>query len=120
MPEASDRTRGGGAVSADEGPRRLELVGDEADLFREFNPRLVNILRGKTNHRRRVRVRMAAVPDRERAWRGWLVTTAEREVWRLCRAERDHALVSIDDAEELNAAVREPRMTAIARRSASG
>ena len=45
--EESDRTFG--AVSADESPRRWELVGDEADLFREFNPRLVRILRGKTN-----------------------------------------------------------------------
>ena len=36
-------------MSAEEGPRRPQLVGDEADLFREFNSRLVNILRGKTN-----------------------------------------------------------------------
>jgi hypothetical protein len=33
-------------------------------------------------------------PDRERAWRGWLVTTAEREVWRPCRAEETRVRVA--------------------------
>jgi hypothetical protein len=29
-------------------------------------------------------------PDRNRSWQGWLVTTAEREAWRLHRKEAAH------------------------------
>jgi RNA polymerase sigma factor (sigma-70 family) len=34
-------------------------------------------------------------PDRDRGWRRWLITTAQREVWQLTGVERDHD--SLDD-----------------------
>jgi RNA polymerase sigma factor (sigma-70 family) len=36
-------------------------------------------------------------PDRERNWRKWMITTAEREAWRLHRAEAGHMSLSRTD-----------------------
>jgi hypothetical protein len=39
-------------------------------------------------------------PDRKRAWRAWLVSTAERQAWRLYRAQLDYRSIDADrDAE---------------------
>jgi hypothetical protein len=35
-------------------------------------------------------------PDRDRNWRGWLITTAEREAWRLHAIEAGHLSFSIE------------------------
>jgi hypothetical protein len=74
--------------------------GDEADLFRSFNPKLMHDIA------RSVDVAGSAViedacshawaqfmryqPDRRRNWQGWLFRAAQREAWRLERELREH------------------------------
>jgi RNA polymerase sigma factor (sigma-70 family) len=38
-------------------------------------------------------------PDRDRNWRKWLIRTAEREAWRLHRADADHGSLSRTDRD---------------------
>ena len=82
--------------------------GDEADLFREFNPRLARILQGRTDAPRDLVDNACAFAwqqfmqyqsDRDRHWKAWLVTTAERELWRLWRLQTRHVSLSADDDE---------------------
>jgi DNA-directed RNA polymerase specialized sigma24 family protein len=40
-------------------------------------------------------------PDRNRGWRSWLITTAEREAWRLHRKEAAHSDLEFADAVDL-------------------
>ena len=72
------------------------LLGDEADLYLAFNPRLVRIVQRSVDAPHEVVDDACAFawvqfmrvqPDRERNWRAWLITTAEREAWRLRREE---------------------------------
>ena len=63
------------------------LLGDEADLFREFNARLVRSVQRRTNAPREMvddawQQFLQHQPDRDRNWRAWLLVTAERETWR--------------------------------------
>jgi DNA-directed RNA polymerase specialized sigma24 family protein len=85
---------------------RPKLLGDEADLFRQFNSQLVRTVQRRTSTSREIvddacafawQQFMQHQPDRERNWRAWMVTTAEREAWRLHRAEVGHVSLSIDD-----------------------
>jgi RNA polymerase sigma factor (sigma-70 family) len=89
------------------------LLGDEAELFREFNPQLVPIVRHQTASSRDIVEDACAFawqqfvqhqPDRNRNWRAWLVTTAEREVWRLHREEAKHLSLSDGAGEDGGAA----------------
>jgi DNA-directed RNA polymerase specialized sigma24 family protein len=100
-------------VSAAGGGRRPRLVGDEAELFREFNPHFVRILQRRTNVPPEIVDDACAFawqqflqhqPDRDRNWRAWLVTTAEREAWRLNDLEAGHASLSIADLEHVGPA----------------
>jgi RNA polymerase sigma factor (sigma-70 family) len=84
------------------------LLGDEADLFRDYNPRLVRIVQTRTNAAREIIDDACAYawqqflqhqPDRDRNWRAWLVTTAEREAWRLCAADARNLSLSLDERE---------------------
>jgi DNA-directed RNA polymerase specialized sigma24 family protein len=95
-------------LTAAGGGRRPGLVGDEAELFREFHPRFVRILQRRTNAPREVVDDACAFawqqflqhqPDRDRNWRAWLVRTAEREAWRLNGVEASHQTWSIEDVE---------------------
>src|SRR3954471_17010697 len=82
--------------------------GDEADLFRSFNPKLMHDIA------RSVQVTGPAViedacshawaqfmryqPDRGRNWQGWLFRAAQREAWRLDRESReDRPLCTSED-----------------------
>jgi hypothetical protein len=94
-------------------PAQRPLHGDEADLFREFNPQFVRTVQRRTNAPRDViddayvfawQQFLQHQPDRGRNWRAWMVKTAEREAWRLNRAEREHASLSIDDLERVGPA----------------
>jgi DNA-directed RNA polymerase specialized sigma24 family protein len=83
---------------ADRDPRP-PARGDEAELFRAFNPDLVQQVAGS------VRVSTPQViedacafawaqfiehqPDRNRNWQGWLFRVAQRETWRLEREAGD-------------------------------
>lgn len=91
--------------SADQ--RRPQLRGDEADLFREFNPSLVRFLLRRSDAPRELIDDASAFawqqfvehqPDRDRNWRGWLMTTAERELWRQYGFETRHLSLNADDA----------------------
>jgi DNA-directed RNA polymerase specialized sigma24 family protein len=88
--------------------RRPAPVGDEAELFREFNARLVRIVGRRTSAPRETVDDACAFawqqflqhqPDRDRNWRGWLVTTAEREAWRLHGVEARHVSLSLEPHE---------------------
>jgi DNA-directed RNA polymerase specialized sigma24 family protein len=100
-------------VSAPGGGRRPQPVGDEAELFRKFNPHFVRIMQRRTNAPREIVDDACAFawqqflqhqPDRDRNWRAWLVTTAEREAWRLNGLEAGHASLSINDLERVGPA----------------
>ena len=89
------------------GQRRPRLRGDEADLFREFNPSLVRFLLRRSDAPRELIDDASAFawqqfvehqPDRDRNWRGWLMTTAERELWRQYGFESRHLSLHADDA----------------------
>jgi DNA-directed RNA polymerase specialized sigma24 family protein len=76
---------------------------------RAFQPRLWHIVRSKVCTTPEMiddacaRAWMEFVrcqPDRDRPWRAWLVTTAEREAWRLHRAEVLHAELGIHGADD--------------------
>jgi DNA-directed RNA polymerase specialized sigma24 family protein len=93
-------------------PAPRPLRGDEAALFREFNPRLVRILQSRVNMAREIVDDACAFawqqflqhqPDRGRNWRAWMVTTAEREAWRLNRAEARHQSLSAEVGDESRA-----------------
>jgi RNA polymerase sigma factor (sigma-70 family) len=82
--------------------------GDEADLFREFNPRLARIVQGRTDAPPDIvddacafawQQFMQYQPDRDRHWKAWLVTTAQRELWRLWRQQTRHESLSADEDE---------------------
>jgi RNA polymerase sigma factor (sigma-70 family) len=88
--------------------RRPPLIGDEAELFREFHPKFVRIVQKRTGGVREIVDDACAFawqkfvqlqPSRDRNWRAWLVTTAEREAWRLHAAERNHLSLSIEQPE---------------------
>jgi hypothetical protein len=81
---------------------RAPLRGDEAELFRDFNRQFVRTVQSRTNAPREIvddacgfawQQFMRDQPDRERNWRAWMITTAERETWRLHRGWSPVAVV---------------------------
>jgi DNA-directed RNA polymerase specialized sigma24 family protein len=77
-------------------PRRGELRGDEAELFRSYNDHLLRKVAHAVRAPWEVVEDACAIawarflvsqPDRDREWRGWLFRTAEREAWALMRRE---------------------------------
>ena len=88
-------------------PERVPLRGDEAELFRDFNRQFVRTVQRRTDAPWEMvddacafawQQFMRHQPDRDRNWRGWLVTTAEREAWRLYSIEAGHLSLSIEGA----------------------
>jgi RNA polymerase sigma factor (sigma-70 family) len=88
-----------GLEGSDEPPSRPRQLGDEAELFRQYDrlfrrtvQRLVNtspdIVDDACNFAWTEFVRYQ--PDRNANWRSWLVTVAQREAWRLDGKERGH------------------------------
>jgi RNA polymerase sigma factor (sigma-70 family) len=70
--------------------------GDEAELFREFDRDLRRIVQSRVRTSPDIvddacafawSAFMRYQPDRNRAWRAWMVVTAEREAWRSHRLE---------------------------------
>jgi hypothetical protein len=66
---------------------RPPLRGDKAELFRDFNHQFVRIVQWRTNAPREIvddacrfawQQFMRHQPDRDRNWRAWMITTAER------------------------------------------
>jgi hypothetical protein len=54
---------------------------------------------------------MRCQPDRDRAWRSWLVTTAQREAWRLHATEAAHIGFELPGKENLLGDAVDPRDT---------
>jgi RNA polymerase sigma factor (sigma-70 family) len=90
-----------GVVSGDD----ARFLGDEAELFEEFGRELVRRIRARVNTSPELIEDACAFawlqfmlypPDRQRAWRAWLTTTAEREAWRLHRAEAGHVSLGVE------------------------
>lgn len=88
--------------------RRPSLIGDETELFREFHPQFVRIVQKRTGGVRETVDDACAFawqkfvqhqPARDRNWRAWLVTTAEREAWRLQALETRHVSLSVDTGD---------------------
>ena len=100
----------GSEQGADEGsddpPPRPRLLGDEAELFASYSQRLRRIVQRLVNtspdivddacnyawmefHRHQ--------PDRDGSWKAWLVTTAQREAWKLDDKERSHTGFDVAD-----------------------
>jgi RNA polymerase sigma factor (sigma-70 family) len=48
-------------------------------------------------------------PDRERNWRGWLITTAEREAWRLRHEEARNTHLELPHGDDLELEPPDPR-----------
>src|SRR3954447_7492843 len=73
--------------------------GDEADLFRTFNPQLMREVARSVNVAGPAVVEDACShawaqfmhhqPERDRNWQGWLYRAAQREAWRLDRESRE-------------------------------
>jgi hypothetical protein len=73
----------------DPGPPSRAPLGDEAELYRAFNPHFVRIVQRRANTSPDIvddacafawQQFMRYQPDRERNWRSWLITIAERGV----------------------------------------
>ena len=80
--------------------------GDEADLFLSFHQELLSKVGYRVNSSREIIDDACAYawaqllrfqPDRDRNWRAWLVTTAEREAWRLHAGVVDHISTSFPE-----------------------
>jgi DNA-directed RNA polymerase specialized sigma24 family protein len=79
-----------------EDPPKLPLHGDEAQLFDEFDAALRRRVQREVNTSH-ANIEDACAfawlqflrhqPDRDRAWRAWLVQVARREAYRLSRVE---------------------------------
>jgi len=94
------------------------LIGDEADLYLAFNPRLVRIVQRSVDAPHEVGDDACAFawvqfmrvqPDRERNWRSWLITTAEREAWRLRREEAKTFSFEFETVDDLERDPVDPR-----------
>ncbi|MGH2944915.1 MAG: sigma-70 family RNA polymerase sigma factor [Solirubrobacteraceae bacterium] len=113
---SSERTSSGDGDD-EPGPSSRVPRGDEADLFRAFNPHFVRIVQRRTNTSPDIvddacafawQQFMRYQPDRDRNWRAWLVTTAEREAWRLHGVEANHVGFLITDDEGRQGPIHEP------------
>src|SRR3954447_24884187 len=87
----------------------FDARGDEAELFRSYNPQLVRMVTAQgagpdvaedacsfawTQF-------MTHQPDRDRNWQGWMFKTAQREAWRLRRQTwADQGPLSLGEDDE--------------------
>src|SRR3954452_22338206 len=81
--------------------------GDEAELFRSYNPTLMQKVASAVHTRDPQTVEDACAfawakflecqPDRNRNWNGWIFTTAQRQAWLLERERVEHASLPADD-----------------------
>jgi DNA-directed RNA polymerase specialized sigma24 family protein len=81
------------------------LLGDEAELFQAFHPRLRRIVQSLVNTSPDIvddacnyawMEFIRHQPDRDRSWKAWLVTTAQREAWKLDGQERSNIGFEVD------------------------
>jgi hypothetical protein len=93
------------------------LLGDEAELYLEFNRQLVRTVQKCVDASRDTVDDACAFawvqfmrlrPDRDRNWRSWLITTAEREVWRLTHQEGRTIGFEVRDSDELEYEPQDP------------
>ena len=89
----------------DDGPPRPRLLGDEAELFQSFHRRLTRIVLHLVNTSPDIvddacnyawMEFIRHQPDRDGSWKAWLVTTAQREAWKLDRKERSHTGFNVE------------------------
>lgn len=95
---------------ADQRPR-AGARGDEAELFRAFNPELMRDIAHALYGTSPDVVEDACSfawsqfllhqPDRDRNWQGWLFRTAQREGWRIAREGREAQPLRTSDEERL-------------------
>ena len=78
-------------------PETLHLRGDELDLYTEFHDELYRTIRSMVFSSRETAADACSFawlqflryqPDRESNWKGWMVTTAKHEAWRLNAIEQ--------------------------------
>ncbi|HEX5782793.1 MAG TPA: hypothetical protein VFX80_12775, partial [Solirubrobacteraceae bacterium] len=106
IPEFANRLGIGSEQAAGEGsdepPPRPRLLGDEAERFRQDRPATGQAVAG--HRRRRLQLRLDGVhplPARPRPhWRSWLITTAQREAWRLHGKETGHVGFEVEGARD--------------------
>jgi DNA-directed RNA polymerase specialized sigma24 family protein len=88
--------------------------GDEAELFRLYHRKLVRTIQARVRTSPDIVDGACALAwieflrhqrDRDRSWRSWLVTTAQREAWRLHEKEAAHTGLEVPGSAGL---VREP------------
>lgn len=96
---------------------RFPLRGDEAELFRSFNPELIRLVRGSVRESDEIVEDACAFawtqflewqPDRERNWRGWLFRVAQRQAWSLSRERATTVHFSGPGEDGPRRGVREP------------
>jgi DNA-directed RNA polymerase specialized sigma24 family protein len=97
-------------------PEPRQARGDEAELFRTYNAELMRRVSRLVNTEAAVVEDACAFawaqfmhhqPDRDRNWRGWMLSVAQREAWRLHRQRAPIARLA--EAWELTPGVPEPR-----------
>ena len=97
-------------MSGQDAGDRAPLRGDEEELFRDFNRPFIRTVQWLTNAPPEIvhdacgfawQQFICHQPDRDRNWRSWLITTAEREAWRLRGIEAGHLSLSVREGREL-------------------
>jgi DNA-directed RNA polymerase specialized sigma24 family protein len=78
-------------------PETIQIRGDELDLYAEFHEELYRTIRALVFSSPETAADACSFawlqflryqPDRESPWKGWMVTTAQHEAWRLNAIER--------------------------------
>src|SRR3954447_12433562 len=86
----------------------FDARGDEAELFRSYNPQLVRMVTAQGAGPDVAEDAcsfawaqfMTHQPDRDRNWQGWMFKTAQREAWKLSRQQllqHEHLSLGEDD-----------------------
>ena len=96
------------------------LRGDEEDLFRSYHRQLARTVQRLVNTSPDIvddacnfawTEFIRCQPDRARGWRSWLITTAQREAWKLHAKEASHLGSVVGDGDELVWEPADPRDT---------
>lgn len=96
---------------------RFPLRGDETELFRSYNAELMRRVRASVHASDEILEDACAFawfqfmrcqPDRNRNWRGWLVSVARHEAWSLSRDSRETIHFSGPDRDDPQRGVPEP------------
>ncbi len=123
-PAGTDSGTDARATTASEADADPDLPGsrrgrgrDESELFEAFNRKLVRIVSSRVNTSA-ANVEdacgfawlqfMQYQPERDRGWRAWLITTAEREAWKLHRAQSSALRLVSDGEYHAKRSLREP------------